>query len=38
MFIYEETNNSVSGAFLKCFSIFVALKYIVYFKYFCADS
>ena len=26
MFIYEETNNLVSGAFLKCFSIDIHFK------------
>ena len=25
MIVYEGTNNFVSGAFLKCFSIFVAM-------------
>ena len=27
MFIYEETNNLLSGAFLKCFSIFYIIDH-----------
>ena len=39
MFIYEETNNLVSGAFLKCFSRVKNKKYNTTVSYFqgCID-